>query len=118
MLKSTNVEQLAKEVNPVYRALKSNSTFETCSRCSGEGDLFQYKGIKNGVCFKCWGRKESPKNQAAKAMTLINRNFQYLNNINFKRPIADITTFNEFKKINQAISKLPKKYIKLLEQLP
>ena len=115
MLTNGTLQDLADQIDPVYKALKSGATYTDCSRCGGEGELWQHKGVKNGVCFKCGGNKTAPKNQAAKTRRLINKQFNSLNHhhSNVMR-IKNVENFEAFREIKKAIEKLPKKYTKLL----
>jgi len=34
---------------------------ETCSRCSGSGNLPQFRHVVGGICFRCWGCGVDPR---------------------------------------------------------
>lgn len=34
---------------------------ETCSRCSGTGNLPQFRHVVGGICFRCWGCGVDPR---------------------------------------------------------
>ena len=114
-LNTNSLKSVSIQINPVYKALKENATYEDCGRCLGKGHIWAYAGIKNGICFKCGGNKTVPKNKAAKVRRNLAKQMGSLDAFcRTAYQIEDLSYFEAFKSIKKSIDSLPNKYKKLI----